>query len=159
ASAADHVGYLIGCRYGTRLRTTRVVRRVGTVHWDCAADLLRRRGPSALVVSRLLPLVRTLVPAAAGAARMRYRRFLTGSALGTLLWSALWLSAGALAGQALPRVADSLGRLGWIVLGALVLTGGALVLWRRRRRRLEQPPPEITEDAVAEDERELEPVC
>lgn len=72
ASAADHVGYVIGRRYGTRLRDTRPVRRLGTEHWDRAGRMLRRRGPTALVISRLLPLVRTLMPAAAGPARMRW---------------------------------------------------------------------------------------
>lgn len=135
ASVADHVGYVVGRRYGARLRGSRVVRRVGTVHWDDAARLARRRGATALVVSRLLPLVRTLMPAAAGAARMRYGRFLAGSVAGSLLWAALWLGAGGLAGQALPAVASSLGRVGWVVLAAIILTSGLLVLRRRARAR------------------------
>lgn len=137
ASLADHVGYVVGRRYGARLRESRVVRRVGTAHWDGAARLARRRGASALVVSRLLPLVRTLMPAAAGAARMRYGRFLAGSVTGSLVWAALWLGAGGLAGQALPAVATSLGRLGWVVLAAIILTAGLLVLRRRVRLRAE----------------------
>ncbi|HLV04116.1 DedA family protein [uncultured Georgenia sp.] len=135
ASAADHVGYLIGRRYGRSLRDSRVVRRVGTDSWDRAAELLRRRGPLALVVSRLLPLVRTVVPAAAGAARMRYRRFVAGSVVGSALWACLWLGGGALAGQALPRVADRMGSAGWIVLAGIVLVCGLLVLRRRARQR------------------------
>ncbi len=149
ASAADHIGYLIGRRYGQSLRGSRVVRRLGTEHWDRAAQLLRRRGPVALVVSRLLPLVRTVVPAAAGAARMRYRRFLTGSVLGSALWGVLWLGAGALAGQALPHVADRLGDAGWLVLAGIVLVSGLLVI-RRRARRRRLPAPSVPR------ERELE---
>lgn len=153
ASAADHVGYAVGRRYGARLRETRLVRRVGAEHWDRAAGMLRRRGATALAVSRLLPLVRTLMPAAAGAARMRYRRFLAGSVAGTVTWAALWLAAGTLAGQALPRVADSLGRLGWAVLTALVLAAGAAVLVRRSRRRSRRP---VADDvAPVEEHREL----
>jgi len=135
ASAADHVGYAVGRRWGPSLRGTRLVRRLGTDHWDRAGSLLRRRGASALVVSRLLPLVRTLTPAAAGAARIRYRRFLVGSAAGTVLWAAGWLAAGTVAGRALPQVADSLGRVGWVVLAGLVVAAGVVVLWRRARRR------------------------
>lgn len=158
ASAADHVGYVVGRRYGARLRHTRVVRRLGTEHWDGAAETLRRRGPAALVASRLLPLVRTLVPAAAGAARMRYHRFLAGSLLGTLLWAAMWLAAGALAGQALPVVASSLGRLGWVVLAVLVLGAGVVVLWRRSRRRAALGR-EVELAALVEPARELEPTA
>jgi len=134
ASAADHVGYLLGRRYGSTLRATRMVRRIGTEQWDRAAALIRRRGPVAIIVSRLLPLVRTLVPAAAGAARMRYHRFLLGSLVGTSLWAALWLGAGTLAGQALPRVAEVLGTAGWWALGAVVAVLVGLAVHRRTRR-------------------------
>lgn len=152
ASAADHVGYILGRRYGQSLRGTRVVRRVGTEHWDRATVLLRRRGPAALVVSRLLPLVRTLVPAAAGAARMRYSRFLTGSLLGTTLWAALWIGAGALAGQALPRVAATLGRAGWLVLAGIVLAAGMVALRRRRARRAPLSEPLAAAAGAAADQ-------
>lgn len=160
ASLADHIGYVVGRRYGVQLRGTRVVRRIGTAHWDDAAQLARRRGGTALVVSRLLPLVRTLMPAAAGAARMRYGRFLAGSVGGSLLWAALWLGAGGLAGQALPVVATSLGRLGWVVLAALVLAAGLLVLHRRARTRAAAavaPEPCLSEPVPAE--RVLEGAC
>ncbi|MBD8062078.1 DedA family protein [Oceanitalea stevensii] len=160
ASAADHVGYVVGRRYGAQLRGSRVVRRVGTAHWDGAARMARRRGATALVVSRLLPLVRTLMPAAAGAARMRYGRFLAGSVAGSLLWAALWLAAGGLAGQALPVVATSLGRAGWVVLAAVVLTAGLLVLRRRARARATVlAAPEPCPDEQVRSERVLEGVC
>ncbi len=161
ASAADHVGYVIGRRHGRRLRESRVVGRIGTHHWDHAAHLLRRRGPAALVLSRLLPFVRTLVPAAAGAARMRYPRFLAGSALGTLLWAVMWLSAGTLAGHALPRMAESLGRLSWVLLAGVVLAAGLIVLWRRSRRVAPaEPGVALSADDVArlhEERPALEP--
>ncbi|PYF99005.1 membrane protein DedA, SNARE-associated domain [Georgenia satyanarayanai] len=160
ASAADHIGYVVGRRYGTQLRGSRVVRRIGAAHWDDAAQLARRRGATALVVSRLLPLVRTLMPAAAGAARMRYARFLAGSVAGSLLWAALWLGAGGLAGQALPAVATSLGRLGWVVLAVIVLASGLLVLRRRARTRaaaVTVPEPCPTEPVPTG--RVLEGVC
>lgn len=152
ASAADHVGYLIGRRYGTRLRDTRLVRRVGTAHWDAATGLLRRRGPAALIVSRLLPLVRTLVPAAAGTARMRYHRFLAGSLVGTALWAILWVGTGALAGQALAQAATLVGRLGWIALGAVILLTATLIVWRRSRRRSGAAAPNLEELAPPADQ-------
>lgn len=151
ASAADHVGYMIGRRWGGRIRLTRLVQRLGTEHWDEATKLLHDRGATAIVASRLLPLVRTLVPAAAGAARLRYHRFLRASLLGSALWAVLWISGGALAGRALPEVAALLGRGTWVALG-LVAAAGALVVWRRRRggraarrRSTDVPPPAANE--------------
>ena len=135
AIAGDHTGYLLGRRYGTRLRETRVVRRIGVRHWDRATGLLRRHGVLALVVSRLLPAVRTLMPAAAGAARVSYGRFLAGAVVGGGLWSGLWVGMGAAARAALPEMARTLGAAGWIGVAAVVLAVTALVLVRRRARR------------------------
>lgn len=58
AVAGDQAGYWLGSRYGR----------------------------AALVVGRFVPIVRTYVPFAAGAARMRYRRFATWNVLGALAW-------------------------------------------------------------------------
>ena len=67
ATCGDHVGYLLGRRYGESLRETKVVRRLGVTHYDRATGLLRRRGGLAVFLTRLVPIIRTLTPAAAGA--------------------------------------------------------------------------------------------
>lgn len=131
ASTGDHIGYLLGRRYGHRLRESRAIRRIGQRHWDRASRLLRRYGVPALIVSRLLPGVRTMVPAAAGASGLSYRRFLVGSVLGAGLWSGLWVGVGAAARAALPGVVDMLGVAGLVMLSAVVL---ALVVVFLRRR-------------------------
>ncbi|WP_147916335.1 DedA family protein [Ruania zhangjianzhongii] len=135
AMAGDHTGYLIGRRYGTRLRDTRVVRRIGPQHWDRATRLLRRHGVLALIISRLLPAVRTLMPAAAGAADVSYSRFLAGSVVGAGLWSGLWVGMGAAARAALPEMASTLGKAGWIAFAVAVLAVAVVLLLRRRARR------------------------
>ncbi|HYF73788.1 MAG TPA: DedA family protein, partial [Nocardioides sp.] len=94
AVAGDHLNYGLGRALGARLPQSRVVRRVGTRHWDRGVELLRTRGAAALVVSRLLPVVRTLMPAVAGVAHLRYRTFLAASVIGSVLWSVLWVAAG-----------------------------------------------------------------
>lgn len=134
ASAGDHVGYLLGRRNGHRLRESRMVRRIGPARWDRASGLLRRYGVLALIISRLLPGVRTLVPAAAGAAGIGYQRFLVGSVLGVGLWSGLWVGLGAAARAALPQVSEALGAAGWVALAVLVAVLGLLVIRRRRAR-------------------------
>src|SRR5699024_8064141 len=143
ASAGDHLGYWIGSRFGTRLRSSRVVRRIGVHRWERATTMLRRNGVLALVVSRLLPGVRTLMPAVAGAAGLGYGRFLAGSVVGAGLWSGLWVGVGAAARSALPEVAATLGEAGWGLLGAVLLLGSGvlgLLRWRRRRQATEQVP-------------------
>lgn len=135
AMAGDHTGYLLGRRYGARLRESRVVRRIGPKHWDRATGLLRRHGVLALIISRLLPAVRTLMPAAAGAADVSYGRFLAGSVVGAGLWSGLWTGMGAAARATLPQMADTLGMAGWIAFGVVALVVATLLVWRRYTRR------------------------
>lgn len=94
AVLGDHVGYVIGRRWGQGLVETRLVQRLGVHRWDLATASLRRRGVPALLVSRVIPVVRTVMPAAAGAAAMRYPGFLAASALGALCWASLWVGAG-----------------------------------------------------------------
>ncbi|MEV4247717.1 VTT domain-containing protein [Streptosporangium canum] len=65
-TAGDHVGYLLGRRYGGRMRELAVVRRLGVRHWDRATAAPRRHGAAAVFVTRLIPIVRTLTPAAVG---------------------------------------------------------------------------------------------
>ena len=81
ATLGDHVGYLLGRRYGDSLRETRVVRRLGQQHYDRATELLRRRGGSAVFLTRLVPVVRPVTPAAAGASGVEYRRFAPASTI------------------------------------------------------------------------------
>lgn len=132
ASAGDHVGYLIGRLVGPRLRNGRLIRRMGEQHWDRAEVLLRRYGLVTLVISRLLPLVRTIVPAVVGASGLIYRRFLLGSVLGAMAWSTLWVGLGATARMALPELVERLGLAGSLALA--VVTAALIVLALRRRR-------------------------
>lgn len=95
ATAADHLGLMIGRTGGPRLRESRLIQRAGVDRWDRAADLMRRHGFWALLASRLLPLVRTVMPVVAGAGQIRYRSFLAASLLGAAAWSTIWVGAGA----------------------------------------------------------------
>lgn len=130
--AGDHVGYGLGRRYGAGLGGTRLVRRLGTHHWDRAVAALHRHGAAAVLWTRLLPVVRTLTPAAAGVARVRYPRFLAASLAGSAMWAGLYVGVGALAGASIGYAERVLGRAGWVALVVLGITG--FVLLRRRSR-------------------------
>ncbi len=141
AVAGDHAGYLVGRRFGGRLRATRLIGRAGVGRWDRATDQLRRHGMLAVLVSRLLPVVRTVMPAVAGVARLSYPRFLTASALGAVLWSGFWVGLGSGA-RAL------LGTNVWILgLVAVACILAVLLVPARHRRRswlallTEEPSP------------------
>jgi membrane-associated protein len=129
ASLGDHVGYFLGRRYGDSLRETRAVRRLGRHHYDRATDLLRRRGGTAVLMTRLVPIVRTLTPAAAGASGLEYRRFATASLAGSALWSGAYVGGGSVVAGVSAVTSDWLGRAWWlvVVLVALVVVPVLLI--------------------------------
>lgn len=132
ATAGDHLGYVVGRRGGTRLRHSRVVARVGVDRWDRAARFVQRFGFWAMLASRLLPIIRTVMPVAAGSAGLRYRSFVLASILGAVAWSALWVGAGA-------GVANS-GALDHPELILAVLALGLIVMGVRRLLRRHSAP-------------------
>lgn len=131
AVAGDSIGYYLGHRFGDRLRDSRVVRRIGRQHWDKAGELLRRRGAWAVFVARFMPVVRTLVPASAGASKLEYRRFLPASIAGAACWSALHIGIGSAAGASAKYVESVFNGAMWVLLAIAVVVGVVVVLRRR----------------------------
>lgn len=121
ASLGDHVGYAVGRRYGDTLRDTKAVRRLGQQRFDRATEMLRRRGGLAVFLTRLVPIVRTLTPAAAGASGLEYRRFAPASLTGSALWSAAYVGGGSIVAVAASLTTDTLGRASWLVAVLLAL--------------------------------------
>lgn len=137
ATAGDHVGYLVGRTWGRRLADTRLVRRMGVHRWERATDLLRRHGVPALLASRLLPVVRTVMPAAAGTAGLSYLRFASASVVGALAWASLWVGAG----STISALSQALGTPVVVALLALAAAVTALAMWWRRAPVAPGVPP------------------
>lgn len=158
AVVGDNIGYWLGRRYRFRIRETRAVRKLGQHHWDRAGRLLRRYGLGAVLAGRFLPVVRTLVPAAAGSGGLRFGRFLFASVLGASAWSTLHVGVGWAAGASAKYVEEVLGRASWVAMVLLVLAGAGF-WWRRRRKAkraaVVEPIPERRED----DEDDMESVA
>jgi len=132
AIVGDSVGYEMGRRLGPPLLDRRALRRRAE-RAEKARDLIRRRGPAAVFLGRFVALLRSLVPALAGASEMPYRRFLLYNALGGVIWGVGNVLLGYAAGAAYQRAESLVGRTVALVAGGLVLV--ALVVWRTRRHR------------------------
>lgn len=144
AVAGDCVGYLIGNKLGPKLRHTKMVAKHGANAWDMATDFLRRRGALAVLVAIFLPVLRTLVPAAAGASGLRFRAFLPAVLVGAAAWCALHIGIGAAAGEAAKRVEDAVGSASWILLAAIAVAALIVVAIKRKRAK------EVATDNAAE---------
>ncbi|GAB3254472.1 DedA family protein [Arthrobacter pigmenti] len=131
AFIGDHIGFLIGRKLGARMAGTAVVRRIGTDRWDAATEFVKRRGFWLIVIARLLPGVRTLVAAAAGASDMRYRRFALATGTAASIWSVLWVMGGAALGSAFLEFA---GKAAVPTLAAVAVIVAGIVAVRRALR-------------------------
>ncbi|WP_162240638.1 CDP-alcohol phosphatidyltransferase family protein [Frigoribacterium sp. Leaf186] len=135
-SLGDHVGYLLGRRFGTGFRDTRIIRKIGVDSWDRAVAVLERRGAAAVFLTRLVPVVRTLTPAAAGVANVPYRSFLPASFGGALTWAAVYVGIGFLLRSSLEAAQQYLGTFSsWALIGAAVVVAIVFVVRLVRRRR------------------------
>ncbi|UYM06690.1 DedA family protein [Solicola gregarius] len=139
ACSGDHVGYWLGRTQGDRIRRSRAVARVGTEHWDRAMDLLRRHGATAVFLTRMLPLVRTLTPAAAGSSGLAYARFLPASLSGSMLWAAVYVGGGNLAVTTARATYDRIGPATWWLVATAAIAATAWAVWRHRPTPIRYP--------------------
>ncbi len=131
ALAGNVVGYETGRWVGPRLLGGHASSRTAR-----ARRFFDRHGPSAVVLARFVPVLRTLVTVTAGAAGMPRRAYLAWSALGAVLWAGGLTTLGWAAGQ-VPFVRQHVQpHLDLLVLLAvlLVVLPTATHLVRERRR-------------------------
>jgi len=128
-------GYLLGRRFGGRIRASWAGRKIGEPHWVRAEAVLRGGTGRAVVGSRFLAVAHSLVPVLAGTLRMPLRRYARYTALGALVWGLVYVGLGSAASLAIRHSAHLLGPTVTgvaVVVVAVALAVGAV---RKRRRR------------------------
>jgi membrane protein DedA with SNARE-associated domain len=120
AILGDSLGYEIGRHLGPRLRQTWFGQRVGEERWAKAHDFVRRNGGRSIFFGRFIGLLRALVPAIAGDARMPYGQFLLWNVMGAIVAVPAVIVAGYLAGSSYHVVERRLGQVTWLLLGIAV---------------------------------------
>lgn len=125
----DSVGYFLGRRYGENVLHKRQKKR-----WAKAQSWIKRKGAPAVFFGRFVAFIRSFVPAAAGAAKMPYRRFLPWNVAAGVLWGAGSALLGYLAGAKVEAAVRWTSRIGILLAAiALVLLVGAFTYWKQRR--------------------------
>lgn len=119
--------------------------RVGDRELDRATRWFSRYGTRAVLIGRLLPVVRTFISLPAGIARMEPVRFGLYTTIGCIPWTAALAAAGYLAGAHWESVTGSL-RLPTLIVAVGVAIGVAAAVWWyvrwRRRQPARQPGPD-----------------
>ena len=128
AILGDQTGYIIGRKAGAALSTrySRFAKKIERAHM-----FYEKYGAKTIVIARFVPVVRTFVPAVAGAARMNYRTFVTYNILGGILWVFSTSLLGFTVGSLIPDIDRYL----HIVIGVVVLLSilPAVIEWYRHR--------------------------
>lgn len=147
AVAGDQVGYWIGARGGTALFKHDDARLFKKKYLDESHAFFTRHGPLTIVSARFVPIVRTYAPLVAGAARMRYRTFLTYNVIGGVLWGAGVTLLGYLLGR-VAVVRDNIDLIFLLIVATSVVPIIAERVkrrWPRRGRRDGAEPDSETE--------------
>lgn len=63
-------------------------------------EILRKKGCAGVFISKLIPMVRTLISIPAGVMRMNFLKYTVSSALGILVWNFIFVGAGYFMGDA-----------------------------------------------------------
>lgn len=136
AIVGDTVGYEVGRHFfGPKVLGMGLLRkRRGAI--DRSMDFLRRRGGIAVFLGRFTAFFRAMMPALAGASRMRYGTFLMWNAAGGIIWGTGYVMLGHVAGASYQALESKVGHGAAIGIGAVVVL--AIIVWRVRAHRRER---------------------
>lgn len=102
AIAGNTVGYWIGHEVGPRLFRPRegfAGKVFAPEHVDKTNEFFEKHGAPALILARFVPIVRTFVTMVGGVAQMNFRKFISYTAIGGVLWVLIAVQAGYFLGQ------------------------------------------------------------
>ncbi|CAM3501744.1 DedA family protein [Isoptericola cucumis] len=134
--------YLVGAAIG-RERLRRIVVRTPLARLedlDRAETWFARHGTLAVLLGRLIPIVRSLISVPAGVERMRLGRFVALTAIGSAVWNSTLVLLGYVLGEQWHAVEGVMGNY----QSGVVVVVGVLVAWYVLHavvtRRATQPP-------------------
>ncbi|MBU8865324.1 DedA family protein [Paenarthrobacter aromaticivorans] len=137
AILGDTVGYEIGKHLGPRIMALKLLDK-RRAQLQKAEDFLARRGGLAVFLGRFTAFFRAVMPALAGLSRMPYRRFAIWNFTGGIIWGALFVTLGFVAGNSYEELAHAVGRGAAVVVGVVVVV--ILGVWQFRKHRAAAKP-------------------
>ena len=143
AILGGQVGYFIGRYVGTAMFKPDA-RFLKQKYLDEAHAFFEQRGPFAIVIARFVPIVRTLAPITAGAARMGYAVFTLYNVIGAVAWGIGLTLLGYWLGQF--EVIQKLIEPIFIVI-ALASVSPMIYEWNKRRRKAKKAADEPVAEA------------
>lgn len=138
AVLGGQAGYFIGRFIGLEMFKPDA-RFLKQKYLDEAHAFFEQRGPFAIVLGRFVPIVRTLVPLTAGAAKMSYGVFTLFNVIGAVVWSTVLVLLGYFLGQfaIIQKLIEPI-----FILIAVLSALPIFFEWRKRRRAEKSKPAE-----------------
>jgi membrane-associated protein len=143
AFMGGEVGYFIGRYAGTAMFKPKA-RFLKQRYLDEAHAFFGHRGPSAIVITRFVPIIRTLIPITAGAAGMKFAVFSVFNLIGSVAWGAGVPLLGYTLGQfeAIQKLLEPI-----FVVIALASVAPMFIEWFKQRRAARSGPQGPAEQA------------
>ena len=130
AILGDAFGFAVGRRYGRRLQTSKLGRKLGEDSWHKAEDLITRRKGLIVLVGRWVGFLRAIMPATAGMTGMNYKKdFLPYDIVGAVSWATVCMLGGYWLGDRAEAIVQ---KIGWVAGGAAIVA--VLYIFVKRRK-------------------------
>jgi membrane-associated protein len=132
AIAGDQLGYWIGHRAGRALYRRQDSLLFKRRYVERAHKFYETYGGKTVILARFVPIVRTFCPPVAGAARMRYMRYLAYDVVGGFCW----VVGLVLTGYSLASLVPNIGRqIHWVIAAVIFLSFLPPIIGTIRARR------------------------
>lgn len=140
AIAGDQLGYFIGWKAGASLYSREDSRFFKKRHLAAAHEFYEHYGGKTVILARFVPIIRTFCPPVAGAARMRYTRYLLYDIAGGILWVWSTVLLGYTLGRTVPNIEQ---RIHYVIAAVIVasLMPAAYHAWKQHQRNSHRDNP------------------
>lgn len=119
----NFVGYWFGRKSGNYLFQRKDTLLFKKKHLYQAQEFYEKRGGTAIILARFMPIVRTFAPIIAGVVKMDYKKFTLYNVIGSVAWVVSMVMTGYLLGENV-WVKDNLEK---VIVGIIVITTGPVL--------------------------------
>ncbi len=150
AIVGDQLGYWIGRKAGQALYRREDSWFFRKRHLERAHQFYETYGGKTVILARFVPIVRTFCPPVAGAAVMKYSRYLAYDIFGGFLWVNSMVLTGYSLGSVVPNIQQ---RIHWViaVVVFLSLLPGIIGTLRARSQRSRKPASSLPDGQPGQD--------
>jgi membrane-associated protein len=86
ALLGDNVNYFVGRRFSEFIKSRDKILFLKREYITQTEAFYVKHGPKAVIIARFMPIIRTIAPFVAGAASMKYSRYILFCVIGAVLW-------------------------------------------------------------------------